>query len=87
MEYVLHRKSNCKKIKIRVVEGVVCVSAPFYVSKREIDNFVQEQEAWIQNQLSKYTLSKENDLIPLLGNEYRLHFIDKRKCYVEDYDL
>ena len=24
MEYVLHRKSNCKKIKIRVIEGVVC---------------------------------------------------------------
>ena len=87
MEYVLHRKSNCKKIKIRVVEGVVCVSAPFYVSKREIDNFVQEQEAWIQNHLSKFTLSKENDRIPLLGNEYRLHYIDKRKCYVEDYDL
>ena len=39
MEYVLHRKSNCKKIKIRVVKGVVQVSAPFYVSKREIDDF------------------------------------------------
>ena len=28
MEYILHKKSNCKKIKIRVIEGVVCVSAP-----------------------------------------------------------
>lgn len=70
MEYVLHRKSNCKKIKIRVVKGVVQVSAPFYVSKREIDDFVKEQETWIQNQLSKYTVSKENDKIPLLGNEF-----------------
>ena len=87
MEYILHRKSNCKKIKIRVVEGVVCVSAPFYVSKREIDNFVQEQEAWIKNQLDKNTQSKENDLICLLGNEYRLHYINQRRCYVKDYDL
>ena len=87
MEYVLHRKSNCKKIKIRVVKGVVQVSAPFYVSKREIDDFVKEQETWIKNQLSKYTVSKENDKIPLLGNAYRLHYIDQRKCYVEDYDL
>lgn len=87
MEYVLHRKSNCKKIKIRVIKGVVQVSAPFYVSKREIDDFVKEQETWIKNQLSKYTVSKENDKIPLLGNEYRLHYIDQRKCYVEDYDL
>lgn len=59
MEYVLHRKSNCKKIKIRVIKGVVQVSAPFYVSKREIDDFVKEQETWIKNQLSKYTVSKE----------------------------
>ena len=70
MVYVLHRKSNCKKIKIRVVEGVVQVSAPFTVSKREIDRFVHEQEAWIENQLDKCALSKENDLISLLGNEY-----------------
>ena len=48
MEYVLHRKSYCKKIKIRVVKGVVQVSAPFYVSKREIDDFVKEQETWIK---------------------------------------
>ena len=66
MEYVLHRKSNCKKIKIRVIKGVVQVSAPFYVSKREIDDFVKEQETWIKNQLSKYTVSKENDKIPVI---------------------
>ena len=87
MVYVLHRKSNCKKIKIRVVEGVVQVSAPFTVSKREIDRFVHEQEAWIENQLDKCALSKENDLISLLGNEYKLHYMNKRICYVEGNDL
>ena len=69
MEYILHKKSNCKRIKIRVVKGVVCVSAPLNVSTREIDDFVKEQSAWIKNQLSKYTLSKENDLISLLGKD------------------
>ena len=87
MKYVLHRKSNCKKIKIRVVEGVVCVSAPFTVSKKIIDDFVQEQEAWIKNQLDKNTQSKENDLICLLGNEYRLHYINQKMCYVDGHDV
>lgn len=87
MEYILHKKSNCKRIKIRVVKGVVCVSAPLNVSKREIDDFVKEQLAWIENQLSKYTLSKENDLISLLGKKYRLHYIDQRACYVKGDDL
>lgn len=87
MEYVLHRKSNCKKIKIRVVEGVVCVSAPFTVSKKIIDDFVQEQETWIKNQLDKNTQSKENDLICLLGNECRLHYINQKMCYVDGHDL
>lgn len=87
MEYILHKKSNCKRIKIRVVKGVVCVSAPLNVSKREIDDFVKEQSAWIKNQLSKYTHSKENDLISLLGKKYRLHYIDQRVCYVEGDDL
>ncbi len=49
MEYILHKKSNCKRIKIRVVKGVVCVSAPLNVSKREIDDFVKQQSAWIKN--------------------------------------
>ena len=88
MVYVLHRKSNCKKIKIRVVEGVVQVSAPFTVSKREIDRFVHEQEAWIENQLDKCALSKENDLISLLGNEYKLHYIDLRfKFFCEQLNI
>ena len=82
MEYILHKKSNCKRIKIRVVKGVVCVSAPLNVSTREIDDFVKEQSAWIKNQLDKNTQSKENDLICLLGNEYRLHYINQKMCYV-----
>lgn len=66
---------------------MVCVSAPLNVSKKIIDDFVQEQEAWIKNQLDKNTQSKENDLICLLGNEYRLHYIDQRVCYVKGDDL
>ena len=63
------------------------MSAPFTISKKIIDDFVQEQEAWIKNQLDKNTQSKENDLICLLGNEYRLHYINQKMCYVDDHDL
>ena len=48
------------------------MSAPLNVSKREIDDFVKEQSAWIKNQLSKYTHSKENDLISLLGKKIQI---------------
>ena len=83
MEYVLNRKTNCTKIKIRVVEGVVHVSAPFTVSKTVIDTFVHEQETWIKEQLDKNPILKENDSIELLGDRFHLHYIDVPRCYVE----
>ena len=83
MEYVLSRKTNCTKIKIRVVEGVVHVSAPFSVSKKVIDEFVREQEAWIKEQMDKNPILKENDVVELLGDSFYLHYIDVPRCYVE----
>ena len=65
MEYVLSRKTNCTKIKIRVIEGVVQVSAPFSVSKKVIDEFVHEQEAWIKEQMDKNPILKNNDIVEL----------------------
>lgn len=83
MEYVLSRKTNCTKIKIRVIEGVVQVSAPFSVSKKVIDEFVHEQEAWIKEQMDKNPILKNNDIVELLGESFHLHFIDVPRCYVE----
>lgn len=83
MEYVLSRKTNCTKIKIRVIEGVVQVSAPFSVSKKVIDEFVHEQEAWIKEQMDKNPILKNNDIVELLGDSFHLHFIDVPRCYVE----
>ena len=83
MEYVLSRKTNCTKIKIRVIEGVVQVSAPFSVSKKVIDEFVHEQEAWIKEQMDKNSILKNNDIVELLGESFHLHFIDVPRCYVE----
>lgn len=83
MEYVLSRKTNCTKIKIRVNEGVVQVSAPFSVSKKVIDEFVHEQEAWIKEQMDKNPILKNNDIVELLGDSFHLHFIDVPRCYVE----
>ena len=83
MEYVLSRKTNCTKIKIRVNEGVVQVSAPFSVSKKVIDEFVHKQEAWIKEQMDKNPILKNNDIVELLGDSFHLHFIDVPRCYVE----
>ena len=83
MDYVLSRKTNCTKIKIRVIEGVVQVSAPFSVSKKVIDEFVHEQEAWIKEQMDKNPILKNNDIVELLGDSFHLHFIDVPRCYVE----
>ena len=47
-----------KRVVLRVKDGVVCVSAPPRVSKRDIDKFVQSKTDWIQEQLAKPSKSK-----------------------------
>ena len=59
------------------------MSAPFSVSKKVIDEFVHEQEAWIKEQMDKNPILKNNDIVELLGESFHLHFIDVPRCYVE----
>lgn len=87
MEYQLNRRTNAKKIKIRVVEGVVVVSAPFYVSKEVIDNFVNSQQDWIQKQLETNPILQNGDSVSLLGKSYTLTYIETKRCYVDDKQL
>ena len=47
-----------KRIVLRVKDGVVCVSAPPKVDKREIDKFVTSKQNWINAQLAKPLLPK-----------------------------
>ena len=84
MEYQLKRRKNAKKIKIRVVEGAVIVSAPFYVSTSVIDRFVKSQQDWIQNQKDKNPILQSGDVVTLFGNTYTLTYIEQKRCYVQD---
>ena len=74
MEYQLKRSRRNKKIHLRVNEGVVCVSAPFYVSKSVIDDFVLANKEWIQNQLALNQLVLENESIYLLQKRFTVHY-------------
>ncbi|MDR1774371.1 MAG: M48 family metallopeptidase [Clostridioides sp.] len=47
-----------KRIVLRVKNGLVKVSAPYHVAKSDIDKFVQINEEWIKEQLSKSTEKK-----------------------------
>ena len=57
--YQLTRKRNMKRIVLRVKDGVVSVSAPPRVPKREIDKFVKSKQAWIEKELARPTPPKQ----------------------------
>lgn len=83
MDYILRRSKRNKKIKIRVQDGLVYVSAPTYARKYEIDRFVHSQKNWIDTQIKKNPLLQNKDRIQLFEKEYILCFIDMKKCYVD----
>ena len=79
MDYILTRKRGMKNIRIRISdEGNVLVSAPYYVSKRDIDFFVSEKAAWIKENVAKRikenSENKIDDCLIFLGKERKLHF-------------
>lgn len=79
MDYILTRKRGMKNIRIRISdEGKVLVSAPYYVSKRDIDFFVSEKAAWINENVAKRikenSENKIGDYLIFLGKKRKLHF-------------
>ncbi len=84
MNYKLIRKKRNKKAYIRVIDGEVVVTVPYYMSQREIDAFVNKSEPWILDQLNKNSLIQNGDTISLLGKEYIVRLHDKSSCFVDD---
>lgn len=74
MHYILIRKKQNKKMYIRIKEGQVVVSAPYYTPKRNIDAFVEQNKKWIDNQLkiSESNSLKNGDIIHLCDGDYVL---------------
>ena len=74
-------KITYKKIKyihLRVKEGQVCVSAPFFTSRDTIHHFVNQNLSFIQNQIDKQKQRNEKktlklkDTITIFGKNYTI---------------
>jgi len=78
IDYTLKRNRGQRNLRLHLdMKGKVVVSAPYYASYREIDDFVERSSAWI----SKYTqrVSSHNyetgDFVPYLGRKLTLMVI------------
>lgn len=83
IKYVLIRK-KIKKMYLRIKDDQIVVTAPSYVSKREIDSFVLEHEEWIKKHMVKKPKIQNNDIIKILGEDHRIVFTDDTLC-ISDY--
>jgi predicted metal-dependent hydrolase len=55
IEYILKRNKRLTgNINLRIKDGQVIVSAPFWISKKVIDNFVASKQDWISKVLEKH---------------------------------
>lgn len=53
MNYTLKISTRAKRISLRVIDGEVCVTAPKRHSKRLVETFIHENQAWIEKQKRK----------------------------------
>ena len=67
-----------KNLHLRVKDGIIKVSSPFFVSKDRINKFINDNMDFIYTQLNKQEIKKENNKIQfnqkltLLDNEYEI---------------
>ncbi len=76
LEYIIQQKSGIRRIKMEITNNSqVLVTAPKFLSKSEIDNFVVNNVAWINKRInknsSKINLPKPKGLV------------DKQRTYLE----
>lgn len=73
---ITYKKIN--NLHLRVKDGIIKVSSPFYVSKERINKFINDNMDFINNQLNKQEIKKEknkieiNQKITLLDKEYEV---------------
>lgn len=68
--YELHRK-NIKRISLRIDNnGIIKVSAPYFISKNVINNFVSQNKKWIEKKLDSIVKYNDGCVIYYLGKPY-----------------
>lgn len=77
-------KSFSKNLAISVQNGQVAVSAPWYVSKRKIEEVILDKKAWIMQKIKEYEtinnskkLNSEKRTIKVFGEDYSLKILYK----------
>lgn len=77
-------KSFTKNLAISVQNGQVAVSAPWYVSKRKIEEIISDKKSWIIQKLKEYEklnslkeLNSEKRIVKVFGEDYSLKIFYK----------
>lgn len=89
-----YTRKKIKNINLRVrKDGKLCVSSPFFVSIKEIENFIKAKEAFIIrsidriNELKKQAgadfLFEEDSVLSFFGKEYSLQITNKGPSRIE----
>ena len=87
IRYVLKRNRAQKSLRLHIDSNQnVIVSAPYYASLSEIDDFVKRSSSWIEKRNSCYANHSYNtgDFVPYLGNKKTLMVI---KGTMAKYDI
>lgn len=73
--YTIDKNIN-PNLYISVQNGEVVVKAPWYLSRNQIQEIVEEKKRWIMEKLKEYEIAKEGyiqgDTVMLLGQNYRI---------------
>ena len=77
-------KSFTKNLAISIQNGQVAVSAPWYVSKRKIEEIISDKKSWIIQKLKEYEqlnslkeLNTEKRIVKVFGEDYNLKIFYK----------
>ena len=72
---------------LRVKEGKIVVTAPFWASDKQINGFIDKHAEWIQKKLlDKNIFLKDGDTITILGNPFQISFTENL-IDIEDHQI
>lgn len=82
---VIKKRVGQKSLRLRVnpLDSSLYISAPYFVSKAKIIEFIKTQEHWIREQILKANVLSQFSYIFYLGKRYELEFQSASKAYYQ----
>ena len=85
-QIIIIRKNN-KRMYLRVKEGKIVVTAPFWASDKQINGFIDKHAEWIQKKLlDKNIFLKDGDTITILEKPFQISFTENL-IDIEDHQI